>query len=304
MSTFDFYDDPAAFLDAAGGHLAVDPVVASVVATVTDRELRAPSPPQHPRWWVVVRDRHGRIEGVGMRTAPQPPHPLFLLPMPPAAAVELARRLHERGESVPGGRYGVNGALEPARACAGELAALTGGVAAEAMHTRLFELTDPAAAVLGAAVAGTMRRAGPGDADLVLAWFDDFAVAADAQAGRAVGGHPRVASTRDDVLRRIDGGEVWLWRDTTGRPVHLTAASAPQFGVSRIGPVYTPVRHRGHGYATTTVAAVTRRLSDAGARVCLFTDQANPTSNAIYARIGFTPVVDMVNLFVAPPGDG
>ena len=46
------------------------------------------------------------------------------------------------------------------------------------------------------------------------------------------------------------------------------------------------------------MAAVSRRLLDEGARVCLFTDQANPTSNALYARLGYQPVVDMVNLLV------
>jgi predicted GNAT family acetyltransferase len=39
----------------------------------------------------------------------------------------------------------------------------------------------------------------------------------------------------------------------------------------------------------------------AGARVCLFTDQANPTSNKIYQAIGFRPVVDMANLLVSAP---
>ena len=35
-----------------------------------------------------------------------------------------------------------------------------------------------------------------------------------------------------------------------------------------------------------------------GARVCLFTDQANPTSNKIYAALGYRPVVDMANLVI------
>ena len=35
---------------------------------------------------------------------------------------------------------------------------------------------------------------------------------------------------------------------------------------------------------------------DAGSRVCLYTDQANPTSNSIYQAIGYQPVVDQVNL--------
>ena len=41
---------------------------------------------------------------------------------------------------------------------------------------------------------------------------------------------------------------------------------------------------------------MSRLLRDSGTRVCLFTDQANPTSNKIYAAIGYEPVVDMANL--------
>ena len=65
--------------------------------------------------------------------------------------------------------------------------------------------------------------------------------------------------------------------------MHLTAHNPPSFGVARIGPVYTPSEHRGHGYASAAVAAVSRMLRERGAEVCLFTDQANPTSNKIYA---------------------
>jgi predicted GNAT family acetyltransferase len=43
---------------------------------------------------------------------------------------------------------------------------------------------------------------------------------------------------------------------------------------------------------------VSRLLQTEGARVCLFTDQANPTSNKIYAALGYQPVVDMANLAI------
>ena len=33
--------------------------------------------------------------------------------------------------------------------------------------------------------------------------------------------------------------------------------------------------------------------------MCLFTDQANPTSNKIYTALGYQPVVDMANLIIA-----
>jgi predicted GNAT family acetyltransferase len=39
---------------------------------------------------------------------------------------------------------------------------------------------------------------------------------------------------------------------------------------------------------------VSRRILDSGSAACLYTDLANPTSNKIYAAIGYEPVADFV----------
>jgi predicted GNAT family acetyltransferase len=58
----------------------------------------------------------------------------------------------------------------------------------------------------------------------------------------------------------------------------------------RIGPVYTPPERRARGYAGSAVAAASRRALAGGADTCmLFTDLSNPTSNKIYAEVGYTP---------------
>jgi len=100
----------------------------------------------------------------------------------------------------------------------------------------------------------------------------------------------------DAVLRRIEDGRVWLWEHPSGAAVHLTGHNRASFGAQRIAPVYTPPEHRGHGYASAAVAEVSRRILASGATPCLFTDQANPTSNKIYQAIGYRVVVDMINL--------
>jgi predicted GNAT family acetyltransferase len=41
-------------------------------------------------------------------------------------------------------------------------------------------------------------------------------------------------------------------------------------------------------------AFVSRRILDSGSAACLYTDLANPTSNKIYAAIGYEPVADFV----------
>ncbi len=298
MATLTFFDDPRDFLARAGGHLRQDPVLNTVVTTYSERlaaeieEGVGPEEVDHPRWWLVVTDDAGEVVGAGMRTAPFEPYPLFLLAMPDDAAVELARVLHARGETV----HGINGALPGARLCAEETARLTGGRAEVAIHLRLFELAE---VVPPRPVAGTLRPARPDDAELALAWFDEFMRAADEQAGREPGsGHDQV-ETMEGLLRRIEHGRIWFWEDGSGERVHMTGANAPSYGAARVGPVFTPAGHRGRGYASAAVAEVSQLILDDGARPCLFTDQANPTSNAIYQALGYRPVVDMTNMLIS-----
>jgi RimJ/RimL family protein N-acetyltransferase len=290
----DFLDDPAAFLDAAGEHLAADPVQGTVVATVAERMLREQAdgvepPAGFPSWWLVVRDAAGAVVSAGMRTAPFAPHPAYLLPMPEEAAAQVARVLHGRGEELGG----VNGALPAAQVAAEEYAALAGRSASVHEHTRLFELGE---LVEPALPPGQLRLATADDVELAVEWFHAFGREAAEQAGRA-DEHP-VFEDAAGMLRRVGESRLWFWADDEGRRVHLTGHSLPSFGVARIGPVFTPKEHRGRGYAGAAVAQVSRMLRDAGARVTLFTDQANPVSNALYQRLGYRAVVDQANVAI------
>ncbi|MEV0567105.1 GNAT family N-acetyltransferase [Dactylosporangium sp. NPDC050588] len=289
MVTLEFTADAAEFLAAAGDHLAADPVLNTVVTANAHKPRTWPDggPPAH-FWWLVARDTSGAVVGVGMRTAPMAPHPLYLLPMPADAAVELARALHARGEET----LGVNGSLPASQVCAAELARLTGGRAEVIIHTRLHvlgELVPPRPAP------GRLAPVPASAVDLVVEWVAAFMGDADEQAGRPRGTGMHAMPDRQELLRRIDDGLLWFWLDGTGRPVSLVGATAPTYGVVRIAPVYTPPDQRGHGWASNAVAEVSRRLQSTGDRVCLFTDQANPTSNKIYAALGYRPVVDMAN---------
>ncbi|MFC7493802.1 MULTISPECIES: GNAT family N-acetyltransferase [unclassified Nocardioides] len=292
-SALEFTDDPARFLAEVDAHLAAQPVVTTVIATVTARmaERGENAFGEAPyRWWAIARDGADEVTGVAMRTAPFEPYPAYVLPMPADAARALARALHERGEPL----RGVNGALPATRLVAEEYACLAGGEVSVHEHLRLFELGD---LVVPPAPPGRLRPAGRDDAELCLAWFQDFGRAAAEQAGRSEP-HAGVDFTMDEMVARIDDGIVWLWVDESGEPVHLTAANLPANGVTRIGPVYTPRERRGRGYASRAVAEVSRQYVEQGVRCCLFTDQANPVSNHVYEAIGYRGVVDMVNLVV------
>lgn len=295
----EFFDDPAAVLDVAGDLLAAEPVVLSVIASVTHRAARLFASgrprPEHPMWWAVVRDANGVVVGVSMRTMSEPPHTVWVPALPDDAARLLAHAAMDRtaraGEAP---LISANGSATAVRAFTAETQHAKGGTVHEGRPDRLWEATritrpDPAPS-------GSARLATLDDLDLVTQWFAVFHHEADAQAGRPPEAEPpRIEGARD----RIEEGTVWLW-DVDGEAVHLTGMRPPAFGVVRIGPVYTPPEHRGRGYARAMVAEVAQRVLDAGDRVCLYTDRDNPVSNRVYAAIGFEPVLDQVNLGVVP----
>lgn len=297
--SWEFFSDPTAFLAEAGPLLTAEPVLGSVIASYTQRiergggrfgadwaELGAGFEP----WWAVLRDGRGVVVSAGMRTAPFEPFPPFLLSMPDAAARDLARAVHRRGEVLGG----VNGALPASRLMVEETVRLAGGGEPQVrQHTRLFEATE---VEVPAAPAGELRLLRIDEAELGLAWFRAFGREADEQAGRSEGHGDGMHVTMADIEDRIGHGGLWAFEAPGGEVVHLTGVSVPAYGVSRVGPVYTPRQHRGRGVAGYVVGELTRRGLAEGTRMCLFTDQANPVSNRIYERLGYRRVVDMANV--------
>ncbi|MGH3166651.1 MAG: GNAT family N-acetyltransferase [Trebonia sp.] len=286
-----FSTDPSEFLTAAGDYLAADPVVSTVVTTVAQSLLSQQADGiAHPdrNWWLVVRDASGAVVGAGMRT---PPYPPFLLPMPDEAATAVARALHERGEEV----LAANGALPAVELFAAELTRLGGGQVQVGQHTRLHELGE---LVRPSPVPGHLEVATEDDVELVTEWLGAFMGDADEQAGRPRGTSVHQVPDRAEMLRQLRAGRLWFWVAGTGERVHLTGVRPPSFGVARVGPVYTLPAQRGRGWASNAVAEVSRQVQAEGVQVCLYTDQANPTPNRIYAALGYQPVVDMVNLVI------
>lgn len=301
--TLEFFDAPTPFLAAAGGLLAAEPVLGSVIASVSqriERELEqgrdswAEAGAPFARWWLAVRDASGEVVSAAMRTATFKPYPTFALPMSDEAARTLAATLHGRGELLGG----ANGALPGAEVLARATAELAGGEMVADKATRLWEART---VEVPPAPEGRLRQATEADAELVLDWFTAFHEEADEQAGREPDPHSGEHNTLDSVLVRIREGVEWLWELPDGTVAHLSGAGLPSYGVGRIGPVYTPREFRGRGIASYVVGELTRRGLEAGTRMCLFTDQANPTSNKIYASLGYEPVVDMAEHLVKVP---
>lgn len=220
----------------------------------------------HLGYW---RDASGTVTAAALRT---PPFGLLTSELAQADAPAFLDRWLEHDPDLPG----VNSVPATARAIAAAYEASTGRRVhlerAMAMHA-IDEVIDPPRIP-----PGSLRLGSRGERNLLIDWWVAFAT----EAGSS--GDAEHAARMVDS--RLDDGGAFVWDDRG--PVSVVALSPPVAGVPRIGPVYTPPEHRRRGYASMAVAQVSRRALDAGARTCmLFTDLANPTSNKIYAEVGY-----------------
>jgi GNAT superfamily N-acetyltransferase len=227
-------------------------------------------------------EESGAVAGVALRT---PPFRMLASELDPAGCSELLDVWLAEDPALPG----VNSFPSTARGVAAEWRARTGGKSAcarsMAMHA-LETVTDPPHPH-----AGELRLGAPAEREQLIAWHDAFATEAGAH-----GGAHAIAS----VDSRLASGDLFVWDD--GGPRSVVAISPAVAGVVRIGPVYTPPEFRRRGYAGMAVAEVTRRALARGARgAMLFTDLANPTSNKIYAEVGYRRFGDWEEHRFAPP---
>ena len=271
------YGDPVAFRRDAAPVLMASPGRSSLPLAVLQTLLDQPE--MYPDFHLWLAAQGGAPVGLAMQT--QPYNVIIADPIDAEAIELLAQAVHTDGDPIPG----VIGNVPFAGRFAGHIAAATGRRPELIMSEGVWELTDvndvPPAS-------GSARPAVGRDRDLVRDWFRAFADEALPPE------HPRDDERTDaSIDHRLagHGGGFWLWED--GAPVSISGHhDVPRVG-SRIGPVYTPAEHRGRGYATRLVAELSSARLAMGDPACfLFTDLANPTSNAIYERIGYLKLCD------------
>ncbi len=258
---------PAEVLQEAGGFLQSDAVRHNLILTLLHARVANPMP---GRYWVV------RSDGEPVGVAFQSPVDYFatVTPMPPEAVVALVDVVVESGVVLPG----VNAEAATAARFAGHWTERTRSAARPHQGQRIYEAERVAAA---RAVGGSLRLAATADRDLLLRWFEGFAT--DTGGGGSSG-------AAEAVDRRLPAGHLWLWDDSG--PKAMAGLSAPVSGVVRVGPVYTPPELRGHGYASALVGSLSEAVLGDGNRCILYTDLANPTSNAIYRSLGYRAVAE------------
>ncbi|MEV6410614.1 GNAT family N-acetyltransferase [Kribbella sp. NPDC051718] len=270
--------DPADFQATVFPFLEQDPVLHTLImSNVSDRAASQYEP--EPSYFVSVHDDAGEVTGAAMRT---PGRRVYVGALRADLAAEVAEAYFEVLPEL-GGVAGDRAAVTAFGQRWSELSGADRAPWTESAGTRLHQLE----ALTPLTAPGSLRPMRATDVQLAHDWILD--------------GFPEEAPFLEPnwAEHKLAQGTLWIW-EANGEPVSMAAYRHPVFGVSRVGPVYTPPDHRRHGYAGALTGEVTAKLLAQGIKPCLYTDLANPTSNKIYAQLGYLPVTDFVDLIFAP----
>ena len=147
------------------------------------------------------------------------------------------------------------------------------------MHLGVYELTEVIAPHYAG---GKMIKASLKHENIALAYIDGFL--SDC--------FPNHKNSDDRVKKmfeqQVQNGSLFLWENSLGEVVSMAAVNRETKNAATISLVYTPISHRGKGYASCMVAKLSEKILNDGKEKCnLFTDMSNPTSNSIYQKIGY-----------------
>ena len=279
-------DDAAAFLADARPLLMLDEARHNLMLGVVGRIATEPHSYPVFRLW-LAQDPSGDVVGAASMTAPWP---IAVARPTDERAIEALVAAASAGDlPVPG----VVGAVPEVHEFASRWTAVTGMNATTRRAEGAFALEEVAPVPVAD---GAARPATEADRELIAPWMVAFVAEA----------LPDDPAADDDGREIVDSrllsdrAGLWLW-EVDGRAVSVAGYGGPTPNGIRIGPVYTPPEHRGHGYATSLVAELSAWLIANGRRFCfLYTDLANPTSNAIYRRIGYRQVCESANIVFEP----
>lgn len=261
-----FSDNADSVLDKASLFLNSEPVRHNLILTL----LHARSAAYQPgRYWVATDE--GVVVGVVFQS------PLsfraVVTPMPPEVVVSVVEAIVASNVKLPG----VVGDVATAACFAGQWAERQKSPAIPFIGHRLYEVdkvSEPSS------VNGFLRKAVPADTERLIGWVRHF---------QTYVGEPE-SDAENIVDERMSAGRLWLW-DNDGA-VSMVSCTPPVQGVVRVQLVYTPPAQRKRGYASASVAGLSKQIRDAGNRCILYTDLGNPISNSVYQQIGYAAVAE------------
>ncbi|MDW4910053.1 GNAT family N-acetyltransferase [Streptomyces sp. ADMS] len=279
MPSDDWYltEDVHDFLARAGEFLRSRPAAHTTALTTLEKLRMGGAGADAAQAPVFGRlERSGEVSAVFYRLTPQ--SRLSLTPLTPEQAEALAAHLAALGHRLPG----VSAVGGTATAFADAWQRHTGATPAFRTAINLYRLgtlTPPQPVP-----AGRGRPVGAGEHEHLMQWCRDLA--------KDLGEDVTVnADTWADT--RFGEKRYTYWETPDGTPVSMAGVNPMVAGQVRVDPVYTPADRRGRGYAGAVTVEVSRAALAAGATdVVLYADPANPTSNALYQRIGYRLLTD------------
>lgn len=105
------------------------------------------------------------------------------------------------------------------------------------------------------------------------------------------------SEVRGGTKKAVDAGTLFCWvanDEVVAIAGHAPVVTTGSTLLGRVGPVYTPPGYRRRGYGSAVTAHVSTALIEKGARVILYADAANPTSNSIYQSIGYRRIDELI----------
>ncbi|MEV8045705.1 GNAT family N-acetyltransferase [Streptomyces griseoluteus] len=279
-------EDVEDFLARAGGFLRARPAEHVMQLTWAERVRTRGRGAFERAPLFGVLEEEGQVGGTFYHL---PPRALGLSPLTPAQADGLAARLADLGHAPASVGADHDTAAAFAEAWRRHSGATPKLRDVRVRLYRLGTLTPPDPHPEGRA-----RALGEGNLDQAVFWCGEFA--------KAVGEDVTVSAETWPGTRYADKRYA-LWETPDGTPVSLAGMNPLIGGQIQVDIVYTPAHLRGHGYAAAVSAEVSRAALAAGAReVVLFADQSNPTSNALYQRLGYRPLSDWSGYDFVPAG--
>jgi uncharacterized protein len=271
LSTF---NNPQPFLAAAGEMLYEKESANNLMLGISERLIIDPDAYQNPFFATVVDHKDALVLAAIMT----PPHNIILAGCEnfEKGFTVLITHLQANQICVPG----VIAPVDLAERFVKTWKAIVGQPGRITMRQRIYELCNVR---MPPKPPGNFRPAGLEDSPKIGSWLQEFSKEA-------------LGETNDLDLQRaeriIRNDQVFTW-ENEGKIVSMALKTRPIAHSITISGVYTPPEHRQKGYATALVAQLSERLLKSGYQyVNLFTDLDNPTSNAIYQKIGFYSVCD------------
>ena len=177
---------------------------------------------------------------------------------------------------------GIVGSREMATKFAFSWAQATGHVPIIKMEQMIYRLDEVNEIELSP---GRLILAVQKDIDLVGNWIFEFS--------KVTLETVSLAEARKKAEFAIKESCVFLWEDKI--PVSMVSKARPTKNGIVISAVYTPLQFQKKGYATSCVSSLSKLLLSKGYKFCsLYTDLSNPTSNSIYKKIGYRPIVPSI----------